>query len=198
MSTPVDRSDSRVQPTEDVTVLNRRLVDYFGKDQANYPKFRLVWSTDQRERRFVQDKSVFTDYGLFLRYETGWVVTEKYPLFQDKWILEELMELHGRNPELPYHFSYEPIWVFGNGMSNPVPNWKAIHLLVKTKLYVKKVVQSPSDIDDEETIKLQKEIARNKDILQNESPYLAGALHDGAAVVSVGTESLLKKDEDNV
>jgi hypothetical protein len=167
---------------EPVDLINSRLADFYGRDVSlDNPNYRIVWSTDQFEHR----KGTYEDYdenGTFIRRVQEVRYVEKYPFYPNRWILESL-QFNELNPELFTKISYEPLWVFGEAGSDPQPLWRAVQLIVNISKAVEKVKRTQKDLDEEEFQKVQKERQLFKEILQNESPYIAGALKDGAAVV---------------
>lgn len=176
--------------SEGVKVINDKLIEYYGNDPIySKPYYRIVWSTSQREKRKGTFK-VETESGIYLRTETCVKDVEKYPFFEDMWVLEILM-FNVSNPELVEKFSYEPLWIFGSGNSERQPIWRAVKLLITAKLYLQTAQNrlTLTDFQDIEDKRMIAETALFKQMLQNESPYIAGALHDGAAV-TVGSNNL--------
>jgi hypothetical protein len=171
--------------TEDIKQINRNLEEQYGRDVAlNLPNFRVVWSnyTEKRYGEFAR----FSDEGVYLRTEAGVFEEPKYlGVCSDKWVLEELKSTKG-NPylEMVVPYSYEPVWVFGSGKSNPQPIWRAVQILMLARLHgdPNNKIKTASDVADEDAKKLAREKADCKVILQDTSPYLPGQLHDGGAV----------------
>lgn len=167
--------------SEGIDWINRNLEEIYGKDVSlNLPRYRIVWSSSQREKRLGTFED-WTEGGIYIRTVTEVREVPKYPLYEEYWVLEHLM-FNNANPELTEKYSYEPLWVFGaNGKGERQPLWKAVEILVHTHQYVKRK-KTQVDVDIEEEIRFQKEKAYFKTIIQNESPYIAGCLADGAAV----------------
>lgn len=193
---------------ESPAIINQRLKDTYGCGVTIYnrpfelsnnssigtdsgidkPKFRLIWSTNQTEVRYGEYEIYSESGDIFLRKESKVEEVEKYPLWPDKWILEQLMSTEG-NPYLEkagHKYSYEPRWVFGNANSDPIPVWKYVKLLCDQCLLMNRVVKSPSDIEEEELQAKAKEKELFKEMLQDESPYLAGMLHNADGIKSSG------------
>jgi hypothetical protein len=166
---------------ESVEDINNRLVDRYGRSvDSNNPNYRIVKAEHQLERRY----GVFRDYddnGIFIREVAEVREVEKYPGYTGRWILEAL-QYNNANPELLTKVSYEPLWVFGEAGSDPIPVWRAVDLTVHSHKFVERIKKSPSDIRDEEIAQFEKERVICKQILQNEVPYMASALKDGYAV----------------
>lgn len=167
---------------ESIEDINKRLVERFGKSVSlDNPKYRVINTAGLTELRY----GTFEDYAgdTYLRTVTEVREVPKYPFYENHWVLEALQG-NDNNTELVTKISYEPIWVFGAANSDPNPIWKAVELLVHTHLFARsKNTLTLKDIDAAELRQYIKEKALFKDILQNDSPYIAGAIHDGAAVV---------------
>lgn len=113
-----------ISPSEPLHVINRRLADRYGRIENGMIRWRVVWSTDQTEKRLVDQVE-----GIVLLHPE---VREmpKYPLHQDFFILERVIPTF-MNPELVEPFSYEPIWRFMDKNNNPLPpKWEAIEFLI--------------------------------------------------------------------
>lgn len=111
----------------DENYTNKKLKSKFGSEFDGKTKFRIVWSTDETEKRL----STFRDYtenGIFLREVTEVREVRKYPGDKDKWILEKTVQYS--MPGLENHNGYEPVWVFQwADESYQEPNWRAVNLL---------------------------------------------------------------------
>ena len=176
--------------SSDIFDINRKLLEKYGRDTVlNQPRFRVVWSTTQIEKRYGEFE-IFSESGdIFLRTEKGVSEVRKYEEYPDMWVLEQLQDTAG-NPYLEHivKFSYEPLWVFGAANSNRDPIWKAVDLLVRNRLHgdPNKVNMSPADLERQEEDNLRKEKERIKFILQDDVPDLAFALKHGLAVTVPG------------
>lgn len=176
--------------SESVEQINVLLVENYGKDvTTSLPRLRVVWTSSQYEIRDNPDGfDIYSDGGIFLRTEFGPHEVEKYPLYQDHWVLEVLVPSEENIDGKKY--SYEPFWIFGAANSSPQPLWRAIKLLVDAKLEThreferKKITEQ--DLRDEDNKKKLKEKETMKMMLQDESPELATALHYGQAVTVPG------------
>jgi hypothetical protein len=113
---------------ETVETINQRLIDHFGRYLDGTPMFRVVWSSDQVEKR----RTNLTPEGWELPYE---IVREvkKYSYAQDRWILEKLTEVDDfQGQELVTKLSHEPAWVFETKKGDYLPlNWLAVDFVVK-------------------------------------------------------------------
>lgn len=177
---------------EGVEVINKRLIDLYGLDvSVSKPNYRISWTSSQYETRTNPDGfDIYSDEGLFLRTEFGALEVEKYPLYPDLWVLEALVPKNQSVESIlvePIKYSYEPLWIFGAGNSNPQPVWKAVNFLVhahKFKTAVEK--KTDNDLLLEDMYKLAKEKEECKMYLQNENPLIPSMLKDGSAVVVPG------------
>lgn len=186
-------TETQVEPTEGIDVINARLKEQYGLDVAlSLPNYRIVWSSDQYEWR-NNDPDGFVIYdetgSIYLRTEYGPKEVEKYPLHPDKWVLEALVPKIGPNLSLlvgTEKYSYETLWIFGAGTSNPVPMWKGINFLVhahKFKENFKERMKTDKDLLAEDMVKLAKEKEECLRFLQNENPLIPSLLKSGEAVV---------------
>lgn len=110
---------------ETVEAINKRLIDYFGIDtESSNPIWRVVWSTDQTETQYTNR----TPEGLELLYPRAQEV-KKYPFQQNQWVLERLVLVPAIHTEMVVKKSYEPMWVFDEGLP---PKWEPIKHIVDT------------------------------------------------------------------
>lgn len=185
-------------PSE-ITFINRKLREDYGKGilirnalvgfvtrdiSVDLPTLRVVWSTDQREKRYGEYR-VFSESGsIFLRDEQTVEEVRKYD-WLDKWVLECLLPTDG-NPYLEkagVKYSYEPLWVFGNANSNPQPIWKYIKVFVDEYMSSGRVKKTMKQLEDEEREKLEAAKAHDLEIIRNDSPDIPFQLKHGLAVV---------------
>jgi hypothetical protein len=113
-----------ISPSEPLKVINQRLKDRYGVIDNGMTRWRVVWSSIQTEKRYVD-----FDNGIYLAKP---IVKEvyKYPLSMGYYILERVVPTAG-NPELVEPFSHEPIWVFKDKDDKPLPpKWEAIEFLI--------------------------------------------------------------------
>jgi hypothetical protein len=178
-----------VEPIEGVDAINKRLVDLYGKDVAvSLPNYRIVWSSSQYEWRNNDPEGfeIYSDQGIYLRTEYGSKEVEKYPIHPDMWVLEVLRVKDRITESLlvdPERFSYEPIWVFGAGTSNPQPMWKGVDYLVRAHKFKENVVKkTDEDLLLEDLEKLAKEKEECLRWLQNENPVISAQIRAGEAV----------------
>lgn len=101
---------------EPIERINYQLEKEFGKSFDNRPNYRVIWSEDQYEKRWVAHT------------QEGWELltprVEERPKYkqyiQEKWILEVLIPVIGQT-ELTENVSYEPLWPFMDHDGNYLP-----------------------------------------------------------------------------
>jgi hypothetical protein len=137
---------------ENLSILNKRLIEYYGKVLDGRPNYQIVFSDTQFEKRYGTCQEYYGH--IFIREITGLQELPKYSYLKSKWILEKLF--FGENPEKPGIFShYEPLWTF-----DIPPNWRAIEFVMHSYLFgVKKTL---SDYKEED------KLAKESDILEFE------------------------------
>jgi len=110
-----------------LTELNSKIADVFGKNVAGLPKYRVVWSSDEKEKRFGTFNEYYGD--IFLRSHTGVKGVPKYDWLPDRWVLEKLTPVS--NPELLVKVSYEPVFVLQSAKGEFLPlNYDVIVIVI--------------------------------------------------------------------
>jgi len=114
---------------ERLEVINKRLLDNYGRFEDGRPNWRVAFRGDQFEKRLVHH----TKEGLELLHP----VVEERPKYFDRtdcYVLERLQGCpDGAETDLVVKSSYEPVWTFMDNHGNPVaPVWEAIFLLIRT------------------------------------------------------------------
>jgi hypothetical protein len=101
---------------ETIESINEKLAREFGYVDGRLPKYRVVFSDDEREKRLVQH----TPEGLELIYPVV-VDKPKYKHYiQSLYILEKFFPVVGES-DLVEKYSYEPLWVFRDKNGNYLP-----------------------------------------------------------------------------
>jgi hypothetical protein len=117
---------------ETIENINKKLKEEFGYELDGRPRFRVVFSDDQFEKRWIQ----FTDEG-FPLLEPEVRELPKYRQFiQQKYILERLVPVIGET-DLTEKMSYEPCWVFQDKNQNYLPPFYDGCKLVIDSMYMK-------------------------------------------------------------
>lgn len=138
---------------ENLEVINKRLLDNYGRGVAELPSYRVVWSSNEREVR--------TNVFLGTKMET-----EKYPMFPDCWILEH-PQPNLLNEELDVRVSYEPLWVFAPELD---ADWEAIEKIIYFHIH-RVAPKSAKALEHEHEEQKKLEAAKILDQLQHEDPF---------------------------
>jgi hypothetical protein len=97
---------------ENVKLINKQLAKIYGIILDGRSNFRLVWSNDETEKRFVIDKWIMLN-GIY-QPSNGAIEIKKYshPQYKDRFILEQL-KFSPNSEIIGSEFGhYEPMWVF--------------------------------------------------------------------------------------
>jgi|TARA_B110000263_G_C15290356_1_gene502951 hypothetical protein len=178
---------------ETIDSMNVRLKELFGRDIAGRPNFRLVWSENEFETRIGNFEDWSPSGDIFLRSFKGARTVPKYQV-EPCWTLERLYNNEG-NPELLDKISYEPLWHFqqldkeGNQLR---PVWRAVELIMHTVLYGPK--QAAEDRMIIGSPEAQAEMVDYyKEVISDNSPYLASMLSMGEAAAVQGRRDEIKE-----
>lgn len=99
--------------------INDRLLLYYGKEIDGRQRYRVVWSTDQFERR-VGEFNEF--YGkIFLRRFVGMKDCAKYPYDPDRWVVEKLFYIKNNEIIAEKPGSYEPFYILKGPVGEFLP-----------------------------------------------------------------------------
>lgn len=101
------------EPIEDI---NKKLLEEFGTEFDNSPRFRVVFSEDQYEKRWTN----FTDEGFELLNREVRLLPKYKQWIRHRYILERLIPV-GEESDLTTKTSYEPAWVFQDKKGNYLP-----------------------------------------------------------------------------
>ena len=167
---------------KDVKGINMALDTMYGRDvNANRPKFRIAWSTVEKEVRFGT-YSVYYMGHIFLRDETNYIAVAKYPAFPDRWVLEMLVFSPIADIPETRNGHYECLYVFQGSQQQYLP---PLHRVAETVIWA---IRNPdrnlySYLERREKEIYDKEIEYYMDVLEDQggSP-LVTALHAREAV----------------
>ena len=101
---------------EKIEDINTKLVEEFGKELDGRPRFRVVFSEDQYEKRLTG----YTDEGFELPQPEVRRLPKYKQWVHQKYILEHLIPLP-ESSELVEKMDYEPIWTFQDKHCNYLP-----------------------------------------------------------------------------
>ena len=115
---------------DELEKLNFNLASEFGYFDGIVPNWRVIWSDDELEKRFV----THTPEGLELLYKEVREIPKYRQWIHKKFVLERVLPIpEGVETDLVDKYSYEPVWVFQDSHGNPLPpNYGAIKLIVET------------------------------------------------------------------
>src|SRR5260221_14756711 len=103
---------------EQIENINKKLLEEFGKEFNGEPRFRVVFSDDQYEKRLTD----FTDEGFQLLQPEVRLLPKYKQHIREKYILERLVPVpEGVETDLVEKVSYEPAWVFQDKNGNYLP-----------------------------------------------------------------------------
>jgi hypothetical protein len=101
---------------EPISDINKKLLEEFGTEFGNSPRFRVVFSEDQYEKRLTDH----TDEGFELLRPEVRLLPKYKQWIREKYILERLVPVVG-DTDLVTKVSYEPAWVFQDKNGNYLP-----------------------------------------------------------------------------
>lgn len=104
---------------EPIEYINEQLVKLYGNEPYadNQPRFRVVFSHDQFEKRWM----THTDEGFELLHSEVREVPKYRSYIKDKYILERLVPVDQNNTDLVVKLGYEPAHVFMDSKENYLP-----------------------------------------------------------------------------
>ncbi len=120
-----------IQPSEPLDIINRRLKEQYGTfSYTDMPMYRVVWSSDQVEKRWTG----YTDEG----WELVNPEVRELPKYRqwngDCFILERCLAVPPGS-DMVEEWSYEPLWAFKDHNNNPLPpNYKYCEVVIETVL----------------------------------------------------------------
>lgn len=163
--------------------INRTLLGH-GKTEAGFPKWRLVWTSEQLEKR----RSMFPTFAGDILI--GWVeeIREvlKYNYAPDMWALEEWVVSEGMPVDLvnAEKGGYEPRWLFHDGVFNGVEPDPA---LIEQIIYYRNNGSLKGHMPTEDEVNAANQ-ARYREMIDDAIPERAHALVHGSAVFNDSTK----------
>lgn len=150
------------------TEANARLIERYGIYEDGKPRFRVVWSTDEKEKRVGEHEEYYNE--IFVRKFFGVAEYPKYSFCPDRWVLEMRVPTH--NPELTEQNSYEPLWVLQDKNGNYLPlNWDAIEIIIQAlNRRPKRTMMNWKDEAEAEDADLAAAKKRDKELLEQILP----------------------------
>ena len=166
---------------ESIEQINSSLVREFGKEFNGEPRFRVVFSEDQYEKRLTD----FTDFGFKLLVPEVRVLP-KYHYIHQRYVLERLIPVLGET-DLVTNISYEPAWVFQDSDGNYLPpRFDACRFVIETiysQLNSDGMYTKYKDPLDDAEIRKQRILDTEKELFGNETPVGDALAHKYGVVV---------------
>lgn len=173
---------------ESIESINKRLLDEYGTEFSGSPKFRVVFSEDQFEKRWTN----FTDEGFELLQPEVRELPKYRQHIKAKYILERLIPIVGET-DLVSKISYEPAWVFQDKNGNYLPPFFDGCQLIIDSIYAAMGRKDTfTRYKDKNVSKEEREAHLRKiedDLFGNESD-LTDHLAQGTGIVVPGSETI--------
>ena len=160
--------------TNIVNSINIKLLD-LGKHLDGRASFRLIWSTNQLEKR-IGDFEDYYGHILIRRTYRALREVQKYPYCLDRWVLEKLTFLNPNHPTVQAElvtrkaYDYEPLFVFQDKDNNPLAvNWPAVDWIINSLMNERtESIRTEAMFDAEDAREEEKEIDELALILEEE------------------------------
>lgn len=180
---------------ESIESINERLLLEYGTEFGNSPRFRVVFSEDQYEKRWTN----FTDEGFELVQPEVRLLPKYKQWVHEKYILERLVPITGET-DLLTKVGYEPCWVFQDKHGNYLPPFFEGCKLIADSLYA--VIDKAGtftkykdkNVTPEERLAEIKKV--ENELFGNETD-VGDALAYGTGVTVPGLDEVIKVTKDN-
>jgi len=155
-----------------VDILNERLIDYYGNEKnTGLPKYRLVRSEVQTEKRYGSYDIVTQESGIWLGTNKGLVEVKKYWYIEPCWLLERIELNLNRKDVIHEKYTYEPLFPFLDKDNNPLDlNWKVLEFFLNRLEKAERQFLTEADHQAEEDKRLQDEQDKVFGILDKPDP----------------------------
>lgn len=170
---------------ETIESINERLLAAYGTEFGDAPKFRVVFSEDQYEKRWTE----FTDEGFQLLHPEVRLLPKYKQHIKEKYILERLIPIVGET-DLTSKISYEPAWVFQDKNGKYLPPFfdGCVHVIEAMFQAIGRagtfVKYKDKNVSPEERRAAIDKV--EQDLFGNETD-MTDDLHSGSGVVSAGS-----------
>lgn len=175
--------------TETLETINEKLLKEYGREFNGWPKFRLVFSEDQYEKRWTQHSRE----GLELTYPEVRELPKYKQYIHEKYILERLVPVP-EGSDLIEKISYEPAWVFMDKNGNYLPpRWDACQFIVEAiyaQMDKKGRFKTYTNTETSEERRI-KEIAKMEEQLFGDETNIGDALTHGSGVTDFNQKTKL-------
>lgn len=173
---------------ESITSINEKLLLNYGTEFGGSPKFRVVFSEDQYEKR----KTEFTDDGFQLIHPEVRELPKYKQWIKEKYILERLVPV-GVETDLVTKVSYEPAWVFQDKHGNYLPPfYEGCKFVIESMFAVMDKANTHTRYKDKNVSPEERaaELKKVEDQLFGNETNLTDDLHTGAGIVVPGNETV--------
>lgn len=154
--------------------INQWLKDTYGcVTWGDHQRYRVSWTTEQTEKRFIKDRQVFSG-PIFLRTETGVFEVPKYPFDKDRWAVEKCIPNPPGYDIAGVNYSYEPLFILKTNTDEYLPlEKKAIRIIIFFHENPDITRMNPAQLADAELKMEAQEVAEFEDKLQDimSDPY---------------------------
>lgn len=178
-----------IEPLEKI---NYNLEKDFGKFEDGRVHFRVVWSDDQIEKRWM----THTNDGMELLFPEVREV-RKYSYISERYVLERLVPVVGET-DLTTKTSYEPAWTFQDRFGNYLPpRYDACKFIVESmfeKMGNKSVHAKYKDPDLDPGHKQEEIMKMEKYLFGDETP-MGDALSSGDGISYAGMKTFSEEEK---
>jgi hypothetical protein len=173
---------------ETIESINEKLLEDYGTEFGKSPRFRVVFSEDQYEKRMTDH----TDEGFELIHPEVRLLPKYKQWVREKYILERLIPIVGET-DLVVKVSYEPAWVFQDKHGNYLPPFfegckhiieSMFHAIGQKDTFVK---YKDKNVSPEERMAKLKKV---EDELFGNETSLTDDLHTGSGVTVPGNDTV--------
>lgn len=173
---------------ESIESINEKLLNDYGTEFGNAPRFRVVFSEDQYEKRWID----LTDEGFELIHPEVRLLPKYKQYIREKYILERLIPVVGET-DLTSKVSYEPAWVFQDKHGNYLPPFfegckhvieSIFSVMEKAGTFTK---YKDKNVSPEEHLANLKKV---EDELFGNETNLTDDLHTGSGIVVPGNDTV--------
>jgi len=165
---------------EPIERINETLQRQYGSHDDGRPRFRVVWSEDQIEKRWTK----YTKEGLEL-LNPEVVELKKYQHIKERYVLEQLSVVPDTpDNDLTVKLSYEPLWTFQDRHEDYLPPRAEVCILIINEIYdaMDRKARGISRVMKEDPDKAAKELARVEEMLFGNETRVTDDLGLGIAV----------------
>jgi len=172
-------------------VVNQRLRDFYGNHVAvDKPRFRVAFSDDQYEKRYVEER--MSEHGIIVPVKAI-ETCPKYAWLHGQWMVERLIPNFYKDV-MEGEYVYECMWAFPENL--PL-NWEAVWKFVSDFHNVTRpnIPRSQKECDYIEAQQLEKEKKITRDMI--DTTPLETSLNDGSAEYFSGKINYKPSEQDN-